>query len=101
MSCFFRDAGPHAGPIGEVRNVYGKKKAKEECARLTLEYLERVRQVRWEFGKKMMEGIKGGETMGLGVGRSVEGEDQAKNVVKDEDEDEEDDEVFEDAVDGL
>ena len=29
VTCFFRGAGPHEGPIGEVRNIYGKKKAKE------------------------------------------------------------------------
>jgi len=88
--------------------VYGKKKAKEECARLTLEYLERVRQVRWEFGRKMMEGVKGGETVGLGVARRVvededEDEGQAKSVEKGEDkeEEEEEDEVFEDATDRL
>lgn len=33
VCCFFKGAGEHEGPIGEVRNIYGKKKAKEECAR--------------------------------------------------------------------
>lgn len=28
------------GPIGEVRNVYGKKAAREECAKQVLAYLE-------------------------------------------------------------
>ncbi|KAE8823390.1 hypothetical protein HRS9139_09799 [Pyrenophora teres f. teres] len=60
VSCFFKDAGPHAGPIGEVRNVYGKKKAKEECARLTLEYLVRVRGERLEFGRRVLESLGGG-----------------------------------------
>ncbi|KAF1831590.1 hypothetical protein BDW02DRAFT_43748 [Decorospora gaudefroyi] len=50
VSCFFKNGGPHSGPIGTVRNVFGKKKAKEECARLTLEYLVEVRERRLEYG---------------------------------------------------
>jgi hypothetical protein len=63
------------GPIGEVRNIHGKKKAKEECARLTLEYLKEVRDRRVAYGKEMMAGI--GEAEGVvaaAAGRAVEGE---------------------------
>ncbi|EUC30829.1 hypothetical protein COCCADRAFT_39006 [Bipolaris zeicola 26-R-13] len=73
VACFFRDAGPHEGPIGEVRNVFGKKKAKEECARLTLEYLLDVRDMRRAYGARMMAGVVGGEGVVGGVeGRRVE-----------------------------
>ncbi|KAF3002366.1 hypothetical protein E8E13_000255 [Curvularia kusanoi] len=53
VSCFFRNGGRHAGPIGEVRNVFGRKKAREECARLVLGYLEEVRRERL----KVAEGL--------------------------------------------
>ncbi|EUC45811.1 hypothetical protein COCMIDRAFT_36514 [Bipolaris oryzae ATCC 44560] len=62
VACFFRGAGPHEGPIGEVRNVFGKKKAKEECARLTLEYLLDVREKRRAYGARMMAGVESGES---------------------------------------
>ena len=88
VACFFRGAGPHEGPIGEVRNVFGKKKAKEECARLTLEYLTEVRDKRRAYGARMMQGVLGADGVLAGVeGRRVEGEGES---------DEEDE--FEDAV---
>ncbi|RMZ73759.1 double-stranded rna-binding [Pyrenophora seminiperda CCB06] len=59
VSCHFRDGGPHAGPLGEVRNVYGKKRAKEECARLTFVYLEGERERRVALGKRLLEGVRG------------------------------------------
>lgn len=75
--------GPlHEGPIGEVRNVYGKKRAKEECARLVVGYLEGVRERRREEGRRRM-------MMGVVVG-AVEGEGRG--------EDDDDDDVFMDAV---
>ncbi|KAL1795158.1 hypothetical protein ACET3X_006974 [Alternaria dauci] len=75
VTCFFRGAGPHEGPIGEVRNIYGKKKAKEECARLTLEYLKEVREKRVAYGAKMMKGIAGAEgVIAAAAGKPVEGE---------------------------
>lgn len=55
VSCNFKSSGPLSGPIGEVRHVYGKKKAKEECARLTLGYLMQVKEDRL----KMIEGVFG------------------------------------------
>ncbi|CAI6339267.1 unnamed protein product [Periconia digitata] len=61
-SCLFKNSA-HPGPFGEVRHILGKKKAKEECARLTLDYLLGVKEQRMAFGRKMMEGVKGGETV--------------------------------------
>ncbi|KAF2128125.1 hypothetical protein P153DRAFT_294300 [Dothidotthia symphoricarpi CBS 119687] len=99
--CVFRHSGQHKGPIGEVRNVFGKKKAKEECARLTLEYLEEVMQQRVDYGMKMMQGIRGAESARDGaVGTALEGEAEAvrkkREVVVDEDED-----AFEDAMEEV
>jgi hypothetical protein len=75
VACFFTSGGPHAGPIGEVRNVFGKKKAKEECARRAVEYLEEVYRMRVEAGRGLLEGVKGGEELVKGkMGRRVEGE---------------------------
>ena len=107
VTCFFRGAGPHEGPIGEVRNIYGKKKAKEECARLTLEYLKDVREKRVAYGAEMMKGIAGAEgVLAAAAGKPVEGE--GKNAKKDAvarrgfenkmEESSEEDEVFADAL---
>jgi hypothetical protein len=75
IQCFFNNAGPHQGPIGEVRNVFGKKKAKEECARLTLAYLKEVYAQRLAYAQRMMEGISGGEGVEEGaLGKPIEGE---------------------------
>jgi hypothetical protein len=75
VSCFFKNGGPHEGPIGEVCNIHGKKKAKEECARLTLQYLKEVRERRMAYGKQMMTGIGGAEgVVSVAAGRAVEGE---------------------------
>lgn len=89
----------HAGPIGEVRNILGKKKAKEECARLTLSYLEEVHRYRMECGRRLMEGVKGGEeVVSGGLGRAREGEVEEVGENKDG---EESDVEFEDAVEEL
>ena len=75
-ACYFSNGGEHAGPIGEVRNILGKKRAKEECARQTLEYLLEVQRVRMEYGLLMMQGIKGGEGVVAGaLGRAREGKE--------------------------
>ncbi|KAF2868670.1 hypothetical protein BDV95DRAFT_499939 [Massariosphaeria phaeospora] len=57
VTCHFKNGGVNAGPIGEVRHQYGKKKAKEECAKRTLEYLEGVRERRVALGRRMMERV--------------------------------------------
>ncbi|KAL5400482.1 hypothetical protein PMIN03_012347, partial [Paraphaeosphaeria minitans] len=63
VSCFFKNGGPHEDPDCEVRHVFGKKKAKEECARLVLQYLEGLREKRMEYARGVMAGMKGGETV--------------------------------------
>lgn len=65
MSCTFRGAGKHEGPLGEVAHVYGKKKAKEESARLVLEYLLEVEQKRLD---------EAAAAMGMGGGMSGDGQ---------------------------
>ncbi|KAI4953408.1 hypothetical protein J4E91_002255 [Alternaria rosae] len=87
VCCFFKGAGPHEGPIGEVRNIYGKKKAKEECARLTLEYLMEVKEKRMQYGMSVMRGVLGGEgadgVVGVvkeGLGWGGDGEGKGKMV---------------------
>ncbi|KAF1914346.1 hypothetical protein BDU57DRAFT_578231 [Ampelomyces quisqualis] len=98
VSCYFSGGGAHKGPIGEVRNVFGKKKAKEECARLTLEYLQEVYAHRMAYGEAMMEGIRGGEGAVKGVlGKEVEGEEEVVGRDMEVDGDDE----FEDAVETL
>lgn len=75
VSCYFKDGGQHAGPIGEVRNVLGKKKAKDECARLTLAYLKEVQDLRLAYGERMMQGVNGGQNAVAGaLGRPREEE---------------------------
>ncbi|KAI4957876.1 hypothetical protein J4E86_005016 [Alternaria arbusti] len=83
VCCYFKGAGQHEGPIGEVRNIHGKKKAKEECARLTLEYLTQVKEERLRYGMSVMRGVLGEEgvegviegglgRVGLGEGEGAE-----------------------------
>ncbi|KAF1944673.1 hypothetical protein EJ02DRAFT_340315 [Clathrospora elynae] len=91
VSCFFKGGGLHEGPIGEVRNIFGKKKAKEECARLTLHYLNEVRERRVAYGQRMMEGIVGG-----GGEKEVLGQRQSEREMGGVS-----DEEFEDAVEIL
>ncbi|KAF2661890.1 hypothetical protein K491DRAFT_686867 [Lophiostoma macrostomum CBS 122681] len=79
VACYFRGVAGHEGPIGEVRHVFGKKKAKEECAKLVLEYLLAVKEKRLrDFG------MAGGD---------------AKMHVQEGEEEEED--AFEDAVEDI
>jgi hypothetical protein len=70
----FKDGGELEGPIGEVRNIFGKKKARDECARLTLEYLLQEKERRLSYGRNMMQGIVGGQSMaGVAVGQPIGG----------------------------
>jgi hypothetical protein len=108
VQCFFNGAGPHQGPVGEVRNVFGKKKAKEECARLTLDYLREVHAHRMAYGQKMMEDISGGESLVEGAcGKPAEGEKEALKLaatsqfVKDMGGESEGEMEFEDAMEEL
>ncbi|KAH8728377.1 hypothetical protein GQ44DRAFT_824203 [Phaeosphaeriaceae sp. PMI808] len=104
VACYFRGGGMHGGPIGEVRNVFGKKRAREECARLTLGYLEEVREKRVAYGMQVLGEMSGGG--GVRVKVEEEGGDEDRNMVgegargvdvKVEENDDEGDE-FEDAV---
>lgn len=90
VACYFRDGGAHEGPIGEVRNVFGKKRAKEECARLVLMHLGEVKRGREQIAAKLIKGfagdagaVAGGK--GLGVGEARESGDET--------------DIYEDAVD--
>jgi hypothetical protein len=80
-----------------VRNVFGKKKAKEECAKLTLEYLEEVRERRVDYGRRMMQGVgnAGGVVGVAAAARAVDGETDALAAKQVWDEDSED--LFESA----
>ncbi len=76
VSCYFKNGGAHEGPIGEVRNVFGKKKAKEECARLVLRYLNEVKRQREDFATRLVAGIAGGAGVAsVGVGMAMDGEE--------------------------
>jgi hypothetical protein len=71
VACFFSMPGAHAGPIGQVRNILGRKKAKDECARLTLAYLEELERLRIERAMRVMGVVRDGE--GEGEGEGVDG----------------------------
>jgi hypothetical protein len=104
VACYFPiGGGAHGGPIGEVRNVLGKKKAKEECARLTLTYLEEVHRYRIECGMRMLEGIKGGEeVVSAALGKVAEGEAGVRMEVDGKEESDDDNDLeFEDAMEDL
>ncbi|KAH7357529.1 hypothetical protein BKA66DRAFT_515344 [Pyrenochaeta sp. MPI-SDFR-AT-0127] len=103
VSCFFRNAGVHSGPIGEVRNIYGKKKAKEECARLTLAYLKDLRARRLDAGRLLMQGVSDGvSVVGGAVGRERDEEGAcAKRQFVKEMGGQSEGEEFEDAVEGV
>jgi hypothetical protein len=82
-SCFFKSGGQHEGPIGEVRNIFGKKRAKEECARLTVEYLQGVKEQRMEYGARMLASVQGGEAAGsAAVKEGVEGIEAGEKKVE-------------------
>jgi hypothetical protein len=56
--------------------VYGKKKAKEECARLTLQYLSDLKKQREDVAARLIAGIAGAAgagSVGLGMAMDVEG----------------------------
>lgn len=55
---FPRDGLVVREPVGEVRNVFGKKNAREECAKGVLEFLEGLARRR---GVEVGEGLEEGE----------------------------------------
>lgn len=101
VSCFFKNGGQHEGPIGEVRNVLGKKRAKEECARLVLEYLSEEKKRREAIAAKLSAGVEevaGVKDMGVGMMMNgkfyVGAKTESEHVMFDED----DLDIYEDAV---
>lgn len=100
VSCYFKNGGAHEGPHGQVRNVFGKKKAKEECARLTLQYLNEVKSQREAIAARLVAGIAGGAGVAsVGVGIAMDGEEGVSRrmaKVKDWSDDELD--IYEDAM---
>jgi hypothetical protein len=101
VSCFFKNGGKHEGPIGEVRNVLGKKRAKEECARFVLEYLSEEKKRREAIAAKLSAGIQ--EVVGvedMDVGMTMDGKfyvgakGKSEHVTSGED----DLDIYEDAV---
>jgi len=93
VTSHFKDGGPYAGPLGIAEHVFGKKKAKEECARQTLEILAAIRQRRLSYGQRMMDGGEGEEPDRNAVDGINENDRKAKG--------EEDSDEFEDAVEEL
>lgn len=93
VTCVFKNGGPHEGPIGEVRNVFGKKKAKEECARLTLEYLTEVKRQRHAVFAKL---IAGGS---MGAEMAIDRKEGIPEVLEKEAGSDDDLDIYEDAVD--
>jgi hypothetical protein len=56
--------------------VYGKKKAKEECARLTLQYLSDLKKQREDVAARLIAGIAGAAGAGsVGLGMAMDGGD--------------------------
>ncbi|OCK84527.1 hypothetical protein K432DRAFT_288747 [Lepidopterella palustris CBS 459.81] len=58
VAAYFPHSPNHAGPIGEVRHVFGKKAAKEECAKKVLTYLKDLERERTEFAHSMLDSLK-------------------------------------------
>jgi hypothetical protein len=55
VACFFKDGGDLEGPMGTVRHMSGKKKAREECARLTFKDLQGVKENRMSQARKALD----------------------------------------------
>jgi hypothetical protein len=98
VSCFFKNGGAHEGPIGEVRNIFGKKNAKNECARKTLQYLTNLKSEREDVANRLIAGIQGGAGIAsVGVGMAMDGEENiAKKMEKEISDDDLD--MYEDAM---
>ncbi|KAF1973693.1 hypothetical protein BU23DRAFT_463741 [Bimuria novae-zelandiae CBS 107.79] len=106
VACYFKGGGPHEGPLGEVRHVYGKKKAKEECARLVLTYLQEVKKTRLESARAVLRRMRGDTEavvgravgrMGVGEGGVEEVEEEMGKVGEEPSGDEDEDEGFQSA----
>ncbi|KAF1923663.1 uncharacterized protein M421DRAFT_425555 [Didymella exigua CBS 183.55] len=99
VSCYFKNGGAHEGPIGEVRNIFGKKNAKNECARNTLAYLTEVKRQREEIANRLIADIKGGAGVAsMGVGMAMDGEEGAKQRMGKKQGSDDDLDIYEDAM---
>jgi hypothetical protein len=98
VSCWFKNGGVHEGPVGEVRNIFGKKNARIECARKTLQYLTTLKDERMAIANGLVKGIEGGKVIaGVGVGMAMDGEEGVKGRMEKESSNDELD-TYEDAM---
>lgn len=58
VAAYFSQSLSHEGPVGEVERVYGKKAAKEECAKRVLAYLKGEEQKRSQDAQGFIDSIK-------------------------------------------
>ena len=58
VAAYFPHCPSHEGPIGEVRRVYGKKAAKEECAKRVLAYLKEEEHRRIKDAQGFIDSLK-------------------------------------------
>lgn len=98
VSCYFKNGGAHEGPIGEVRNIFGKKNARNACAINTLQYLTNLKNEREAIAHRLIAGIRGGAGIAsVGVGMGMHGKESiAKKIEKAISDDELD--IYEDAM---
>lgn len=98
VACYFKNGGAHEGPIGEVRNIFGKKNAKNECVRKTLQYLTDLKNEREAIAARLIAGIQGGAGIAsVGVGMLMDGEESIAKKTEKEISDGELD-IYEDAM---
>lgn len=99
VSCYFKNGGAHEGPIGEVRNIFGKKNAKNECARKTLQYLTDLKSEREAIAARLIAGIKGGAGVAsVGVGMAMDGEEIIAKRAENKDVSDDELDIYEDAM---
>lgn len=81
-----------------MRNIFGKKNAKNECARKTLQYLTTLKHERMAIADRLVKGIEGGAVVaGVGVGMPMDGEEGVEERMEKESSDDELD-IYEDAM---
>lgn len=96
-SCTFSFPGPNAGPHVGTGNFFGKKKAKEDCARQALRYLHALSDHRTTQAREMTADLKGNEDVLPGaLRRELEGEAAAVSLAMEHNA--EDSDEFQDAM---
>lgn len=58
VAAYFSQSLSHEGPVGEVKQVHGKKAAKEECAKRVLAYLKGEEQKRSQNAQGFINSLK-------------------------------------------